>query len=157
MFMAITTKLRSIAIVFITLKRKKLSHHLTLAIKFYLRPISERPQYFPITSKSNSGKYSKRQLQTHHSIQNIIQIGHVVNSAVKSCEESGHHGNASSEENALPASPSQIQESLHGELACIGACHGGALSGCEDSHRPYVGCCYAKGATKEDSSFVDVG
>lgn len=97
-------------------------------VRSYSRAIHEGPHDILIARKRYRRKNGKGKLQTHHGIQNIIQVSQIIDAAEERCEESGNHGDASGKEHSLPSLPSQIEESFHGELACVCSCHGRALT-----------------------------
>jgi hypothetical protein len=68
----------------------------------------------------------------------------------------GDDGDDPGEENALPAGPLQVEETLHGELARVRPGHRRALTRGEDPHGPDVHGGEAVGATQEDPAFVEV-
>lgn len=94
----------------------------------YLHPIDELPHDLGVTGESYGGDESERQLDTHHCVQVVVQTGEVGERAEERRAEGWDHGDASSEQHSLPHRPLEVEEALHGELASVGARHGGALT-----------------------------
>lgn len=95
-------------------------------------------------------------MNRHDGVKNIVHPSQMFDVREESQGERGSHGDHSSDQHPLPSLPLEVEKSLHGKLARVGASHGRRLARSQDPDRPDVGAGRAERAAKEHPALVQV-